>query len=269
MTTTQPTETQARATRQSVDGALARQNREPIESSPYAVDDPQRVEWERGWLNQEWIECYVETAKTTEQMPPNAPVSTETASESKGEDSIGLRYERVLKRQREIEGDNQSVIDSNGEVSEWQSAVEIAKSGLKGAIEKRDRRVIELSRRISDSASGQNRLPFEDGLKTHEAPLVDAWLDSPISELGLTKSQAAKLTEAEILTIGNLEKHMTDKPHTWHECLAKRADAKPVEAVREAWIAFRLAHPQPQPDSEPERPPTILEKLSVANEVPF
>ncbi len=43
------------------EGQLARTDRQSLDQSPYAVDDPQRVEWERGWLEQRQAECRAES----------------------------------------------------------------------------------------------------------------------------------------------------------------------------------------------------------------
>lgn len=58
--TVEVTEEQARTKQLYELGSLARSNREPIEPSPFAADDPQRVEWERGWLNELRDECLTE-----------------------------------------------------------------------------------------------------------------------------------------------------------------------------------------------------------------
>ena len=51
---------QARAKQLHDLGGLARTNRESLDQSPFAMDDPQRVEWERGWLEQRKAECQTE-----------------------------------------------------------------------------------------------------------------------------------------------------------------------------------------------------------------
>ena len=153
------------------------------------------------------------------------------------------------------------------------SETKAAKAHEKECLENLHAAEKELSRVIDDAKTGQQKLPFDDGVATSDSTSgpsaakteIAVEQDWPISELGakpikktvgkeefqkakdqddglgLSDSQLDKFAEHDISTIRGLEKWMNENPF-WHQSIKGFGDAA-IQRVISTLVAFRSKNP--------------------------
>lgn len=188
-------------------------------------------------------------------------------------EQLRQRLDALNRRDRRIAELEFEVAEAEDEWTQRKESAKIAKHhfeecvrALRAAIRNRNDPQQELPFGDDPASGGEGEpdtVPFDEGAK------------QDIAELGLTENQAEKLREAEIDTVGDLERAMRENAHWWQDISGIGEAA--VDKISDRLMEFRKQYPVPSVESahdgesrseqEPTDVPTPDDALTFCDEL--